>query len=64
LTQLLRGLPNLDIQVVDNYKLRLNHINLVQIVDKLSTIDAKDYTLGAKTGFDKKNNELYVTNNS
>jgi len=64
LTQLLRGLPNLDIQAVDNYILRLNHLNLVQLIGKLSTIDAKDYTLGAKTGFDKKNNELYVTDNS
>jgi len=64
LTQLLRGLPNLDIQAVNNYILRLNHINLVQLVDSLSLIDAKGYTLGAKTGFDKKNNELYVTNNN
>jgi len=64
LTQLLRGLPNLDIQAVSNYKLRLNHINLVQIVNKLSTNDAKDYTLDAKIGFEKKNNELYVTDSN
>jgi hypothetical protein len=64
LTQLLRGLPNIDIQAVSNYTFRLNNINLVQIVNKLSTIDAKDYTLGAKTRFDKKNNELYVTNSN
>jgi hypothetical protein len=64
LTQLLRGLPNLDIQNVNNYILRLNHISLVQLVNTLSLIDAKDYTLNAKIGFDKKNNELIVTNNS
>jgi len=47
LTQLLRGLPNLDIQNVNNYILRLNHISLVQLVNTLSLIDAKDYTLNA-----------------
>jgi hypothetical protein len=30
----------------------------------LSTIDAKVYISGAKIGFDKKNNELLVTNNT
>jgi len=64
LTQLLHGLPNLDIQAVNNYTFRLNHLSLVQIVDNLSTIDAKDYILGSNCiiGFDKKNNELLVTN--
>jgi hypothetical protein len=37
---------------------------LVQLVNSLSTIDAKVYISGAKIGFDKKNNELLVTNNS
>jgi len=63
LTQLLHGLPSLDIQGVENYSLRLNHISLTQIVASLSQIDAKDYISGAKVGFDKKNNELLVTNN-
>jgi hypothetical protein len=64
LTQLLHGLPNLNIQAVSNYTFRLNHISLVQIVSSLSQVDAKDYTLGVncKIGFDKKNNELIVTN--
>jgi hypothetical protein len=62
--QSLHGLPNLDIQAVDNYKLRLNHLNTVQLLDSLSTIDAKVYISGAKIGFDKKNNELLVTNNT
>jgi hypothetical protein len=57
-------LPNVDIHGVDNYILRLNHISLVQIVSSLSQIDAKNYISGAKVGFDKKNNELLVTNNS
>jgi hypothetical protein len=30
----------------------------------LSTIDAKNYILSSKIGFDKKNNELLVTNNN
>jgi len=64
LSQLLHGLPNLDIQEVDNYILRLNHLSLVQIDASLSIIDAKSYILGAKVGFDKKNNELLVTNNT
>jgi hypothetical protein len=63
ISQSLHGLPNLDIQVVDNYILRLNHLNTVQLLNSLSTIDAKSYISGAKIGFDKKNNELLVTNN-
>lgn len=62
--QLLKGLPNFDIQAVNNYILRLNHLSLVQIVNSLSTIDAKVYISDAKINFDKKNNELLVTNNS
>ena len=61
LTQLLHGPPNLDIQGVDNYKLRLNHISTIQLVDSLSKKDAKSYIFGAKVGFDKKNNELSTT---
>jgi hypothetical protein len=57
-------MPNTHIQAVDNYSLRVNYLNLVQIVNSLSTIDAKVYTSGAKINFDKKNNELLVTNNS
>jgi hypothetical protein len=60
----LYGLPNLDIQGVDNYILRLNNTSLVQLADSLSVIDAKNYISGAKVGFDKKNNELLVTNNT
>ncbi|MCF8299346.1 MAG: hypothetical protein K9J13_17490 [Saprospiraceae bacterium] len=64
LTKLLKGMPNTHIQAVDNYTLRLNHISLVEIVDNLSTIDAKDYILGSncRISFDKRNNELLVTN--
>ena len=64
LTQLLHGPPNLDIQGVDNYSLRLNHISLTQIVASLLHIDAKDYISDVKVGFDKKNNELLVTNSN
>jgi hypothetical protein len=64
LTQLLKGLPNLDIQSIENYSFRLNHISLVQIVDNLSIVDVKKYILLSKIGFDKKNNELIVTNNT
>jgi hypothetical protein len=64
LTQLLKGLPNLNIQAVSNYTFRLNHISLVQIVDSLSIVDVKNYILLSRIGFDKKNNELIVTNNT
>lgn len=64
LTELLIGMPNTDIQAVDNYTLRLNHISLVQLSGSLSTVDAKNYLSGAIVAFDKKNNELLVTNNS
>jgi hypothetical protein len=64
LTQLLKGLPNLDIQTVNNYLLRLNHISLVQMVDNLSIVDVKECLLLSKIGFDKKNNELLATNDN
>jgi hypothetical protein len=51
LTTLLKGMPNTHIQAVNNYKLRLNHLSLVQIIDNLSIIDAKDYIIDAKIGF-------------
>jgi len=35
LTKLSKGLPNLDIQGVENFLLRLNHISLVQIVKNM-----------------------------
>ena len=57
-------MPNTHIQAVDNYKLRINHLSLVQILNSLSTVDAKVYISDAKVNFDKKNNELYVTNNN
>jgi hypothetical protein len=63
LTMLLKGMPNTHIQAVDNYILRLNHLSLVQIIDSLSIIDAKDYIIDAKIVFDKQNNELLVSNN-
>jgi hypothetical protein len=64
LTQLSKGLPNLDIQDVENYSFRLDHVSLLQIVKSLSKVCQKDYILGVncKIGFDKKNNELIVTN--
>jgi hypothetical protein len=49
---------------VENYSFRLNHISLVQIVSSLSQVDIKDYIPASKIGFDKKNNELLVTNNN
>jgi len=64
LTKLLKGVPNIDIQAVSNYILRLDHLSLVQIVQSLSTVDAKVYISGSKMSFDKKNNELLVSNNS
>jgi hypothetical protein len=64
LTKLLKGTSNLNILAVDNYKLRLNHLNLAQIIDSLSTIDAKDYIFDAKITFDKQNNELLASSNS
>jgi hypothetical protein len=64
LTQLSKGLPNLDIQGVENYSFRLNHISLVQLIDNLSIVDVKNYILLSRIGFDKKNNELLVTNNT
>jgi hypothetical protein len=64
LTKLSKGLPNLDIQDVENFSFRLNHVSLVQIVNSLSKVCQKDYISGVncKIGFDKKNNELIVTN--
>jgi hypothetical protein len=64
LTQLSKGLPTLNIQGVENYSFRLNHISLVQIVSSLSQVNTKDYISVSKVGFDKKNNELVVTNNN
>ena len=58
----LHGLPNLYIQSVDNFKLRVNHANLVQLPNSLSIINAKLYMVDAKVGFNKQNNELLVTN--
>jgi hypothetical protein len=51
LTQLSKGLSNLDIQGVENFLLRLNHINLSQIISFLSKVDAKVYILDAKIRF-------------
>jgi hypothetical protein len=51
LTKLSKGLPNLDIQGVENFSFRLNHINLLQIVSFLSKVDAKVYILDAKIRF-------------
>lgn len=62
LTQLLIGSPNLALQAEQNYLLRLNRTELVQLVNSVSIVDAKTYILGAKVGFDCVNNELIVTN--
>lgn len=62
LTQLLQGSPNIDIQLDANFQLRLNHLQLIQKAEFLSDIDALGYIEDAKIAFDKKNNELIVTN--
>ena len=62
LSKVLYGLPNLNIQIVDNFKLRVNHTNLVQLPNSLSTVNAKTYMVNARLGFNKQNNELLVTN--
>jgi hypothetical protein len=36
----------------------------VQLIDNLSIVDVKNYILLSRIGFDKKNNELLVTNNT
>ena len=64
LSEYLNGLPNLNIQSVGNFTLRLNHINLVQLQDSLSTIDAQKYIQSAIIGFSKTQNELLVTNSN
>jgi hypothetical protein len=64
LTQLSKGLPTLDIQGVENFSFRLNYVSLVTIINSLSQIDTKEYIPVSKIGFDKKNNELLVSNNS
>jgi hypothetical protein len=64
LTQLLKGLPNLNIQAVSNYTFRLNHISLVQIVDSLSIDDVKKYILLSKVGFDKNTINFYFINDT
>ena len=54
---------NLYIQSVDNFKLRLNHTNLIQLTtDVLSKVDIKEYLTDALLGYDKHKNELLVTN--
>ena len=56
------GSPNTDFQANINYQFYLNSQLHVQIVNKLSSVDILVYISGAKMGFDKLNNELYVTN--
>lgn len=63
LSALLCGSPNTDLQEVEDFTFRLNHIQLVQLSSSLSTVDAKLLLSDAKFGFDKINNELWVTNN-
>ena len=58
----LYGRPNIDLQNHTSFTGRLNHNQLVQIVDSLSTVDAKVYIQGALIGFNKIFKELLVTN--
>jgi len=50
LSEKLYGTPSLDLQANADYQLRVNHIQLVQLVTSLSTVDAKLYTTDAKIG--------------
>ena len=54
--------PNLYLKAYENFKLRVNHTQLVQLEGSLCKHDAKVYASGSKVAYDKKNNELILTN--
>lgn len=54
LTAALYGAPNTDLKGTANFQLRVNHLNLVQLQNNLSTVDAKVYVSGSLIGFNKK----------
>ena len=64
LSTLVTGSPNTDFQANPNYQFYINDVRLTTLKDHLSTTDILEYLSGAKLGFDKKNNELYVTNSN
>ena len=64
ITQMLVGRINTDFQANAQYLFGINNQSTVQLVNNLSTVDAKSYILGANVGFDKDNNELVISNDN
>lgn len=62
LSDMLFGKPNLDLQGVTNYTYRIDQAQLVNLVDSLSTVDAKLYMNGSNIGYNHEYKELIVSN--
>lgn len=61
LSQQLYGLPNLDLQSIANFLLRVNKTQLVQLVASLSTENANLFLSVANVGYNKYNNEIILS---
>lgn len=60
----LYGNPNTDLQAVEDFTFRIDHIQLTQLVNKLSICNARVYTESAIYGYNKEFNELFVSNDN